>query len=108
MSMTSDHIAEFFETVIENAPSAEEARASIEDALRAAFPPVEMMTIRVSELNGNEIIVSASGNKTAIEHMVGPSNRVRGKYLVATEHGALYLAPDAQVRVLNHITDTLA
>lgn len=99
MSMITDHIAEFLETVIAESPSREAAQESIETAFRLTFPGPETKTVPVTDLQGGEVLVSANGNRTVVDGEAGPSSSLPGLHRVETEHGVLYLDPDSKVMI---------
>lgn len=101
MTSIVDHVSEFLQTVVDGAESEAEAREAIEQAV-AQVLPTKTRTVKVSDLEGNEVFVGDMGGLSRItDSGSGPSSTSPGSYVAYTEHGSLYMDLDIEVTVLD-------
>jgi hypothetical protein len=100
MSSIVDHVSEFLQSVVDEAPSPEAARTGIDEAVQRVLPH-ETVLVQVANLIGNETFVGDLGGLSRTKDSgSGPSSTLPGFYVAYTEHGALYFDMDAEVYIL--------
>ena len=100
MTLMTDHISEFLQSVADEAPDAETARTEVEASARLVFGPPPTRTVPADELEPGMVIVGDGGGQSAVTGEVGWSSTIPGCVRVEVEHGALYLDGRGTVQIV--------